>query len=311
MQYIGIDVSKHWLDVAGVEGKARRLPNDSEGIAGLLEWVKQQSPQLVVLESTGAYHRQLLRALLAAGMRVALLNPTQLKAFRAVVLGRNKTDRQDARLLARFAKTYSDQLRAYVPPQQDQEQLRQVVKYREGLCKQRTQLLGQLEAATASGSQWLGRQLRQHLQQVERWIGQANEQIERLVQQMPEARVLLEVKGVGAVTASAVLAYLPRSIWANAKAAASYAGVHPAEHSSGQLHKSRLSRKGCSKLRRYLYMAALVAIRWDEQIKAYYDRLLGRGKSKKQALVAVMHKLLRHMMGKLNAFYAACLPQPA
>ncbi|GAB5603915.1 hypothetical protein FJNA_24410 [Thermus sp. FJN-A] len=98
----------------------------------------------------------------------------------------------------------------------------------------------------------------------------------------------------GPQVAAAVLALLPRHLWGRAKAAASYAGLIPEREESGKsLARSRLSRKGPPLLRRKLYMGALVAVRHDPGMRAVYKRLLSRGKRKKQALLAVAHKLLR------------------
>ncbi len=99
--------------------------------------------------------------------------------------------------------------------------------------------------------------------------------------------------GVGPQVAAAVLALLPPELWGRAKAAASYAGLIPEREESGKsVERSRLSRKGPPLLRRKLYMGALVAVRHDPEMRAFYHRLLSRGKKKKQALVAVAHKLL-------------------
>ncbi len=111
-------------------------------------------------------------------------------------------------------------------------------------------------------------------------------------------------KGVGVQVAAAVLAYPPPELWGKAKPASSYAGLIPEQSISGSsVRKSRLSRKGPVLLRKKLYLAALVAIRHDPEMKTFYLRLLANHKTKKQALIAVAHKLLRRLMGKLKAYY--------
>jgi len=102
------------------------------------------------------------------------------------------------------------------------------------------------------------------------------------------------------MTAAAVLAYLPAGVHGHAKAAAAYAGVHPRQEQSGQRERSRLSKQGCPALRRYLYLAAMSAIRFDPELAAWYQALCARGKAKQSALCAVAHKLLRRMMGRLR-----------
>ncbi|SDE85832.1 Transposase IS116/IS110/IS902 family protein [Thermus arciformis] len=130
-----------------------------------------------------------------------------------------------------------------------------------------------------------------------------------LLAALPEAEVLMALPGVGPQVAAAVLALLPPELWGRAKAAASYAGLIPEREESGKsVERGRLSRKGPPLLRRKLYMGALVAVRHDPEMRAFYHRLLSRGKTKKQALLAVAHKLLRRMMGRLREYYAG---QPA
>jgi transposase len=106
------------------------------------------------------------------------------------------------------------------------------------------------------------------------------------------------------MTAAAVLASLPPAVLGDAKKAAAYAGVHPRQEQSGQRDRSRLSKQGCPALRRYLFLAALAAIRYDPAMAAWHQRLRARGKAPKSAACAVAHKLLRQLMGKLREWRA-------
>jgi transposase len=105
-----------------------------------------------------------------------------------------------------------------------------------------------------------------------------------------------------------VLAFLPVGVWGDAKAAAACAGVHPRIEASGRRAHSRLSKQGNARLRRYLYMGALVAVRHDASLAAKYAGLCARGLPKQAALCAIMHSLLRRMMGRLKRFYAGLEP---
>ena len=313
MGYVGIDVSKRHLDMAvlGEDGSpaARRFPNTAEGVGDLVGAVAGCGAELVVVESTGAYHRAALAALSAAALPVALVNPIQVAAFRRTLLGRNKTDASDAALLARFGRTYADQLRPYDPPGETRERLVGLLGYREGLVGWRTRLLGQLEAARRGGGERLVELLEARLADAVRCLREADAELAAALAGIPESRVLLGVRGVGPAAAAAVLAYLPEGVLGDAKAAACYAGVHPAVEASGQAYRSRMSKRGSGRLRRYLYMAALAATVWNPELKAYYERLVARGKAKRQALGAVMHKLLRQLMGKLNDHRNAAPPR--
>jgi len=287
----------------------RRLPNTATGIADLVRQVPLRQPVLVVLEATGAYHVAVLQALAGAQVPVALVNPAQVKAFRQVTLGHNKTDRLDAQLLARFAASQGATLRRYEAPPPAQQELRDLLGYREQLTKQRTALRNTREAHTHAGvcatvAAWAATDLAQ----VEARLREVDAAIRRVVATLPQAQALHQaVKGAGPLVVAAVLAYLPVAVWGHAKAAAACAGLHPACADSGQTTRAQLSRAGTARLRRYLYLAALAARRWDTDLSAFVDRLIARGKARKAALVALMHKLLRRLMGVLRT---AALPLP-
>lgn len=146
--------------------------------------------------------------------------------------------------------------------------------------------------------------LKEDLQRVRERLTEVAQEIDRLLSLLPEAAVLQEQKGVGPQVAAAVLAFLPPALWDSPRRAASFSGLIPEQqHSGSSLHRSRLSKKGPALLRKKLYLAALVAVRHDPEMKAFYLRLLSRGKKRKQALLAVAHKLLRRLTGRLKAYY--------
>ena len=313
MCFVGIDVGQASLDAAATAATPalpRRVANDAAGIARLVAALAALRPTLVVLEATGAYHRPLLAALVDAGVPTALANPAQVAAFRQARLGREKTDRADAALLARFAQVHGDQLRRAEAADPTQARLRDLVAYRDGLVAERTRLRNRLHAAGFGADADVRRWLEEDLARVEARLAEVEAATDRVLADVPEAAELRALPGVGPRVAAAVLAYLPRAVWGDAKAAAAYAGVHPRREQSGQRDRSRLSKQGHARLRRYLYVAAAVALRHDASLAAFRDGLQARGKAKQSALCAVMHKLLRRMMGRLRAFYAAHEPAP-
>lgn len=307
--FIGLDVGATFLDAAASATATlpRHVPNTEAGIASLIEALRALAPELVVLEATGNYHRPLLAALLVAEVPVSVLNPAQVAAFRQSRLGRHKSDRADAKLLARFAELHHEELRRSTPDEPDLARLRQLVGYRDDLVAQTTATRNRLHAAQWAEAgdvvTWLERDLADlaaRRREVEQAIGQ-------LLAVRPETAVLTAQVGVGPLVAAAVLAYLPPSVLGRPKAAAAYAGLHPRHEQSGQRDRSRLSKQGCPPLRRYLWMAALAAIRYDPEIAAWHQALLARGKAGASATCAVAHKLLRRMMGRLRQWRA----QPA
>jgi transposase len=301
--FIGIDVGSTFLDTAASETAPtlpRRVPNTREDIALLVEALTTLAPTLIVMEATGNYHRPLLAALLAAAVPVAVVNPAQIAAFRQSRLGRHKSDRQDAKLLARFAALHHDELRQATPDEPELARLRALVGYRDDLVAQRTAARNRRHAAMWRDEPAVVAWLEADLAALAARLAEVEAAIFALLATRPETAVLTAQAGVGLLTAAAVLAYLPAGVLGNPKAAAAYAGVHPRQEQSGQRDTSRLSKQGCPALRRYLYLAAMAAIRWDPDIHSWYTRLCDRGKAAQSATCAVAHKLLRRMMGRLR-----------
>ena len=301
--FIGVDVGLKWLDVAVTEQAPafpRRVPNTPEGRTALVTALTPLAPTLIVCEATGTYHQPLLAALLLAKLPVSVINPAQSAAFRKQHLGRNKTDRGDAMLLARFAALSHPELRRAEPQEPELAQLRQFVGRRDALVKQRTATRNRRHAAKWTEAPEMLAWLDEDLAYLATQLKSIEAKIRAVLTRIPEAEVLQRQKGIGAMTAAATLAYLPAGVHGHAKAAAAYAGVHPRQNQSGQRDRSQLSKQGCPALRRYLYLAAQCAVRTDPVMRAWYEALQGRGKAKQSAVCAVAHKLLRQMMGRLK-----------
>ena len=301
--FIGLDVGLKYVDAAATAvapALPRRVANTSAGIARLVAALTPLSPTLVVLEATGNYHRPLLGALLMAALPVAVVNPAQLAAFRQSRLGRHKTDRADAQLLARFAELHQAELRLAAADEPERARLRALVGYRDDLVARRTRLRNQQHAAQWAGEPSVVAWLHADLNELGQRLAEVERAIKALLATLPETAALLAQTGVNVLTAAAVLASLPAGVLGNPKAAAAYAGLHPRQEQSGQRQHSRLSKQGCPPLRRYLFLAALAAIRFDPAIAAWHQQLRARGKAAKSAICAVAHKLLRQLMGKIR-----------
>jgi Transposase and inactivated derivatives len=279
MTTAGIDVSKAHLDLALLGPSYQRnlrFPNTPEGREALLAALRLHHPQAIAMEPTGPYHLLLLKLLQAAHLPVGLVHPAQAKALRVGMGHRNKGDRTDALALARIALSWPKALQ---------------------MVEGQLETLGEGKGAVEA---WL----KEDLERLKGKLKEVEARVEALLSSVEEAQVLLQEPGAGLWVVAAVLAYLPPGVWGKAKAAAAYAGLHPANRESGtSVRGSRLSRRGPGVLRRYLYMGAMVGRGWNGELGAYYEALIGRGKRPKQALVAVAHKLLRRMMGRLKAFY--------
>jgi transposase len=288
--WVGIDVSQDQLDIYILpQGLTWQQPNTEIGIQKLVEHLRPLSVTLVVVESTGGLERALVSGLQAATMPVAIANPRKVKGF-AVAIGKAKTDKLDAQVLARFAQ--SVELRPQSPVLPQAQQLSELVRRRQQLVEMQVAEKNRLSRA----AEVVQTDIKDHLQQIQQRIETLNQQIQSLAQQQQDWQrkdtILQSVKGIGKVTAALCLAELPELGKLSDKQIARLVGVAPINHDSGKHKGKRLISGGRTTVRCGLYMATLVAIRHNPVIRAFYERLLASGKLKKVALVACMRKLL-------------------
>lgn len=290
--WIGIDVSKRWLDIhLRPTEKACRISNDAVGLARLSTQLPPVAEvALIVIEATGGYERQVALELTAAGYPLALINARQARHFAKAANQLAKTDKVDAKLLAWFAEAMRPPVRALAS--EAQQQLQDLVTRRRQLVEMMTSernrlagLRGQAQADVQAHLEWL----QERIQQLDAAIEQQVQQCERWQHQQ---QLLTSVPGVGAVVSATMLALLPELGQLSQQAIATLVGVAPLNRDSGQMQGKRQIFGGRAAVRQVLYMATLVAVHHNAVLKAFYQRLLARGKAKKVALVACMHKLL-------------------
>lgn len=167
---------------------------------------------------------------------------------------------------------------------------------------QQTRLAGQQEANQWQGDTRVRQWLAEDRQAVATTLAVVDAASDDLLTQLPEAAVVMGIKGGGPKAAAAVLGALPVALWGDAKKASAYFGLVPKLAQSGQRAQRRMRQAGPGDVRRVLWLAARAAIDHDPAIRVWYDGLLARGKTKHQAQCAVMNTLLRHMMGRLKAW---------
>ena len=307
---IGIDVSKDHLDAYRLnDGGSRRFANDRSGHRAFVNWLAQTPVDRVVFEPTGPYHRAFERALGVAGVPYAKVNPRQARRFAEAVGTLAKTDRMDAAMLARMGALLELQTR---PPRTEAMlELKELHLAREALVKDRTAAKNRRNALTAS---LLKRQNAQRLEQIERQMAAIEAAILEQIHADPDlARrfaILASIPGVSAVTAFALLIEMPELGVLDAGQAASLAGLAPVARQSGRWTGHAFIRGGRAPVRRALYMPALVAARFNPDMRATYERLRAAGKPAKLALTAVMRKLLVLANALLKA-NRAWTPKPA
>jgi transposase len=289
--FVGVDVAKATLDVAE-RPSARKwgVANDQAGIAQVVTRLQDLRPALVVLEATGGLEMPLAAALAAASLPVAIVNPRQVRDF-AKALGRlAKTDRIDAAVLAHFAEAVKPAVRAL--PDEQAQALAALLARRQQVLEMLTAEKNRLKTASAVVTKRVG----EHIAWLERELAELDAELTRMVRESPlwgpRDALLRSVPGVGPVLSVTMQVDLPELGQLDRKQIASLVGVAPLNCDSGTLHGKRQVWGGRARVRAVLYMATLIATRFNPVIRAYYQRLLAAGKLKKVALVACMHKLL-------------------
>jgi transposase len=299
MQVYGVDVSSDKLDRSLMGGAAKTFESNAKGFARMV--VGAERGDLFVMEATGSYHCALARWLYERGYQVAVVNPCDASHFMRSLGSRNKADKPDARGLAQMG--IERELRRYTPPSPEQEEFTGLVRVRESLVAQRASVKNQLRnpaltVGAAAVLKDLVKSLDMHVRDLEGTLRAAVKSSKEMSQ---PTTFLLSIPGMGEKTAWILMAECPGlALLKSAKAAAGFAGLCPREWTSGHFKgQTKMSKKGNARIRKALYMCALAAVRMDGVFKALMDRLIAKGHTKKSALGAVMHKLMRVAYGVL------------
>jgi transposase len=291
-RYVGIDVAKAMLDVAiGSDGEVVRVENDEAGIGRLIEQLGGIAPTLVVLEATGGYESLVAGAIVGRGIPVAVVNPRQVRDFAKATGVLAKTDRIDARVLARFAEAVRPEPRPL--PTAEAKELEEFLGRRRQIVDMLTMEKNRLLIAS---TERMKKSLKKHIAWLEEALRRANDDIDKAIRKSPTWReqedLLRSVPGIGPVSARTMLADLPELGTLNRKKIAALVGVAPLNRDSGTIRGTRTCWGGRASVRQVLYMAAVTAARSNPVIRRTYLALRARGKKHKVALVACMRKLL-------------------
>jgi transposase len=288
---IGIDISKDHLDVHRLPGdERRRFDNSKAGHKALIRWIGD-TPARVVYEPTGYYHRALERALAAAGMPIAKVNPRQARRFAEATGNLAKTDALDAAMLTRMGAVLS--LEARSVPSGIINDLRDLRTARNALIKDQVAALTRAKAITLP---LLKRHNAARLKQIEAQREAVDAEINALIQGDPDLAqrfaILCSIPGIAEVSAAMLLIEMPELGSLDEKQVAALAGLAPIARQSGNWKGKSFIRGGRQQVRQGLYMPALVAIRFNTDLKTKYEQLIKAGKAPKQAITAVMRKLI-------------------
>ncbi|TPK60735.1 MULTISPECIES: transposase [unclassified Mesorhizobium] len=288
---IGVDISKDHLDAHRLsDGASRRFANDNPGHRAFVTWLGEPDAH-IVYEPTGPYHRALEGRLAAASFAPVKVNPRQARRFAEATGRRAKTDRLDAAMLARMGALLD--LEARQPRSPLLNDLKDLHMAREALVKNRIAARNRAKTLTLP---ILKRHNAQQLRQIERQMAAVEKAIMALIQADSDLSrrfaILVSIPGVSAITAFALLIDMPELGTLGQAQAASLAGLAPLTRQSGQWTGRAFIRGGRANVRQALYMPALVALRFNPNLKTKYDQLRAAGKAAKVAITAIMRRLI-------------------
>jgi transposase len=289
---IGVDVCKRFLDIhLYPTGKSWRVPNTIVGLLSVRSHLPEpEQVKRVILEATGGYEREAALWLTQVGYPVSVINARQGRNFARAMNQQAKTDQVDAQVLALFGDRILPPVRPLATEAQQQlddlvTRRRQLVDILTAERNRMAMLRGKAQANVERHIEWLN-------EQIQELDGEIEEQIQANQAWQQTQKLVLSVPGVGKVMAATLLSALPELGQLGHKQVAALVGVAPFNCDSGQMKGKRRVFGGRANVRQVLFMATMVAVRHNPVLKAFYERLLERGKLKKVALVACMHKLL-------------------
>ena len=314
MNVIGIDVSKEKLDCAWLREqdklKTKVFANKLTGWQELFDWALKNTHLAVeqlhfVMEATGIYHEQLAMFLFNKGAKVSVVNPAQVKFYAQSMGVRSKNDKKDSVVLARYG--LKENPLPWQPEAPEIRTLKALLARFDAIEKDLQREKNRQEKAVIALAP---ETVIQSITQMIDLLNTEQQRLDKLIeehinkhQQLKENKALLEsIPAVGKVIATRMLMVIGSRQFDDAPQCAAYLGLVPVQHESGSSIKGRakLSKAGSPVIRAKLYMAAVVAIRYNPDIKAQYERLTSRGKSKMSALGAAMRKLVHICFGVLK-----------
>ncbi len=289
--YIGIDVSKEMLDVyISLSQSHNQFSNDEVGWNNLIKCIGQDI-ELCVAEATGGYEKGILKHLMNAGIKTKKVNPKRVRDFAKGMGVLAKTDKVDAKILARYAQL--SEIEADKGISEQQEKLKAFELRRQTLVSLLTAEKTRLKKTTDNE---LIEQINKSIEFIESQLKILKERLSALIKDDKDleekAKQLERVPSIGPITSIALLGLLPELGKLSNKKIAMLAGLAPINRDSGSKTGKRHIGGGRAEVRKVFYMAALTAIRYNKVCSQFYERLLEKGKAKKVALIAVMRKLL-------------------
>jgi len=289
---VGIDVSKDRLDVHVLPQRAQFVvARDGKGLADLAERLLAERVALIALEATGGLESVAAAALASAGLPVAVVNPAQVRHFAKALGQRAKTDPIDAAVIARFAEAPRPPVRAL--PDEATRLLADLVARRRQIVEM---MVAERQRRSRTTVRRLLRSIDRLIAALQKELSEIDAEIDASVRGSPLWRqtedLLASVPGVGPITARTLIAEMPELGTLGRRQIAALAGLAPFVRQSGQWKGKSMIAGGRKTVRTVLFMAAIVAGRYNPVLKAFRQRLIDAGKPKILAAIAVARKLL-------------------
>ena len=296
---VGVDVGKGQLDLYLLErDRALTVPNEEHAILTLIRVLGRYRIERIVIEATGRLEQPFVRAALAAGLPVIVVSPLKVRRFADAIGQLAKTDAIDARLIAQFAAAVKPIARR--PSDANAQAIKDLVVRRRQLTSLRTMEKNRrhvMPQELKSGIDRIIKTLNRELKRLEQLIEYA---VDQHAASRHKRELLTSMPGIGNSVATTLIGDLPELGSLNRREIASLTGVAPFNRDSGKLHGKRRIRGGRAHSRTALYLSAMVATRFNPDIKRFYDRLVSAGKHKKVALTACIRKIVTALNAMLR-----------
>jgi len=290
---VGIDVAKDKVD-ACIRSLSQRqtFPSTAEGRRDLIAWLRKHKVGKAVMEASGGYERDWAKALRGADLEVRIVDPKRVRSFARSAGRLAKNDAIDAEMIAWFAETFDEARgQAYDAAH---EELVQIVNARQALLEQQTQMQNRCEHTVPIPVRKMHERL---LKAIALEVTKLEAVIAALTKASPHfaetAEIIESVPGLGKITSAGLIAAMPELGQVSNEAISALLGVAPYDDDSGKRQGERQIKGGRRKVRNLFYMACMgAATQHNPVLKAFYRRLIAKGKKPKVALVACMRKLI-------------------
>jgi transposase len=291
--FVGIDIAKDKIDAAirsaAIGASFANAPEDRQK---LLRWLRHHRVGTAVMEASGGYESSWAKLLRTAGIEVRIVDPKRVRHFARSAGRLAKTDPIDAAMIAWFAETFPDAVGR--PHDAGREELDRLVSARIALKALQAQIDGYQEhdqpCEVRRAHRAIGRSLAAQVARLEAAIAAKVRETTGFAER---AALIESVPGLGQLSAAGLIAFLPELGLVSDKAITALVGVAPYDDDSGKHRGRRFIKGGRQKLRNLLYLPIVgAATRCNPALKAFYKRLIGKGKPAKVALIACMRKLI-------------------